>query len=213
MDAVESLHTGRLDVACVSGMAVDPFGTLIIRFQKRYPEVSIRVLHAPFGTEGFEVLRRGEAELLLTDHPAPYPRHIAIPVPVSQRLIAAFAPDAADVPEGDTVTLADLMRYRLIIGTPEKSASQAEFVAQLASAKLSMPPIAVQSEHRELALPLMLAGVGVALLSEPEAEMAGRLCAQLRKIEIEPLRAGTCYHREDPLSPAARAFVSMLTTQ
>ncbi|WP_018178376.1 LysR family transcriptional regulator [Jongsikchunia kroppenstedtii] len=210
VESVESLHTGRLDIAVVHGIAVDALGPPIVSFRRRFPDVAVRVLHAPFGPDGFELLRRGEAELLVTDHPAPYPRHIAFPLAISPELYAVFAPDATDVPEADPIQLTDLVRFRLLLNVPEKSANQIEFVAQLAAAHLPMPPVAVQTDHREMMLPLLLAGTGVALLPEPEARLAEKLGAQLRLVDMEPTRAGTCFHREDPLSPAARAFVSLL---
>lgn len=210
VESVESLRSGRLDIAVVHGIAVDALGPPIVSFRKRFPDLSVRVLHAPHGPDGFELLRRGEAELLITDHPAPYPRHIAVPLAVASTLFVAFAPDATDVPEQDPIQLAGLMRLRLLLNVPERSTNQSEFMAQLAAAQLPMPPVAVQTDHREMMLPLLLAGAGVALLPEPEARLAERLGAQLRAVDMQPTRAGTCFYREDPLSPAARAFVSVL---
>lgn len=209
VQSVESLHTGRLDLAVVHGLAVDPLAPLLVRFRRRYPDVTVRLQHAPFGVEGFETLRRGEAELLLTDHPGPFPKHSSIEIPVAD-LMVAFSPKTTDIPAGDTVDLADLVRFPLIIGLPERSASQQAFVAEVASANLPLPTLVVETEHREVILPLLLEGVGAAVLSAPEALTAASMGAQIRRIDLPPLRSCVLYHRHDPLSPAASAFVSLV---
>lgn len=210
VEAVESMHVGRLDIAVVHGMSYDPLAPILVRFRRRFPDMSLRVLHAPFGPEGFEILRRGEAELLLTDHPAPFPRHSDVPVPIAKRMVAAFAADAPVVPQGETVTLAELMTFPLIIGLPERSASQQHFVARLAEAGLGLPHAAVATDHRELIMPLLLAGVGVAVLPEPEGELAHRLGAVVKPLDMPPLRSASIFHRQDPLSPVASAFLDVV---
>ncbi len=209
VEAVETLDSGRLDVAAVHGFAVDPLAPLLAKFHRRHPHVALRVTMAAFGPDGFEVLRRGEAELLLTDHPAPYPRHSAIPVPAAP-LMAVFSPKVTEIPSGDTIATSDLLRYPLIIGLPEQSAARQAFITYLAAERLPLPTLVVETDHRDIIQSLMLAGVGTAVLSAPEAETARGLGAQVRTLDLPPIRSGFLFYREDPLSPAARAFVSML---
>lgn len=209
VDSVDSLHTGRLDIAVVNGLAVDPLAPLLIRFHRRFPRVSVRLIHAPFGVDGFETLRRREAELLLSDHPGPFPQHNAFTLPVAC-LAAAFSPQAVDLPPGETIALSELVKFPLIIGLPERTTSQQAFVARLALEDLPLPTLVVETEHRDVILPLVLAGVGVAVVSEPEAAAAARMGAEVRAINVPGLRSAVLYHRQDPLSPAARTFLTLL---
>lgn len=209
VDSVDSLRTGRLDLAVVNGLAVDPLAPLLIRFHRSFPNVSVRLIHAPFGVDGFETLRRGEAELLLSDHPAPFPKHNAITLPVS-RMAAAFSPQTVDLPPGETISLAELVQFPLIIGLPERTTSQRAFIAQLAAENLPLPTLVVETEHRDVILPLLLAGVGVAVLPEPEAAAAKQMGAEVRSIDVPGLRSAVLYHRRDPLSPAARIFLTLV---
>ncbi|WP_227980403.1 LysR family transcriptional regulator [Nocardia spumae] len=209
VEAVEALESGRLDIAAVHGFAVDPLSPLLVKFHRRHPNIALRIATAAFGPDGFEVLRRGEAELLLTDHPAPYPRHSAVPLPVAP-LMAVFSPKVTDIPPGERIAVADLLRYPLIIGLPEKSAARQVFAAHLAAEQLPLPTSIVETDHRDIIQSLLIAGVGAAVLSAPEADTARGLGAQVRTLDLPPIRTGFLYYREDPLSPVARAFVSML---
>ncbi|MBV6760728.1 MULTISPECIES: LysR family transcriptional regulator [Rhodococcus] len=209
VEAVESLDSGRLDIAVVSGYAVDPLSRLLEQFHTRHPRVTLRVIGAAFGTEGFETLRRGEAELLLSDHPGPYPRHSAISVPTA-RLMAVFAPGVGDVGAGPRISLAELLRHPLINGLSAESAALGRFVAYLAREGLPLPTSVLETDHRDLIQHLLLAGFGAALLPEPEADAARELGAEVRELDLPELRKAFLYYREDPLSPAARAFVELV---
>jgi DNA-binding transcriptional LysR family regulator len=209
VDSVDSLHTGRLDIAVVNGLAVDPLAPLLIRFHRRFPRVSVRLIRAPFGVDGFETLRRREAELLLSDHPGPFPQHNAFTLPVAC-LAAAFSPQAVDLPPGETIALSELVKFPLIIGLPERTTSQQAFVARLALEDLPLPTLVVETEHRDVILPLVLAGVGVAVVSEPEAAAAAQMGAEVRAINVPGLRSAVLYHRQGPLSPAAQTFLTLL---
>jgi DNA-binding transcriptional LysR family regulator len=210
VEEVEQLESGRLDIAAVHGFATDPLAPLLSRFHRQYPHVTVRVISAAFGADGFESLRRGDAELLLSDHPPPYPRHTAIPVPVAP-LMAVFSPGIADLPPEGRVSLPVLLRYPLISGLAERSTALQKFAAHLADQDLPLPHSVVETDHRDIVQPLLLAGFGAALLPAPEAEAARGLGAQVRALDLPEIRFAHFFYREDPLSPAARAFVSMIS--
>ncbi len=68
-------------------------------------------------------------------------------------------------------------------------------------------PVAVQTDLRELVVPLVLAGVGVTLLPRALAEGAGAQGAVVAPVEPPVALPLSLLHRPDDLSPAAAAFL------
>jgi DNA-binding transcriptional LysR family regulator len=67
--------------------------------------------------------------------------------------------------------------------------------------------IAVEIEHREAVLPLVLARVGVAVLSESWRELARSAGAVVRDLAGDEVLRVCLVHRDGRLSPAAAAFL------
>ncbi|MFF1398817.1 LysR family transcriptional regulator substrate-binding protein [Streptomyces sp. NPDC058287] len=95
------------------------------------------------------------------------------------------------------------------MGLARQSELQVWFAAELAARELPPLNVVVETAHRDAIIPLILSGVGLAVLPEPEARAAERLGAVVRTVDFTVPR--TCYllHRREPLSPAAQAFVEM----
>ncbi|MFH8735185.1 LysR family transcriptional regulator [Streptomyces sp. NPDC017964] len=204
---VDHLATGRVDLAVVAAYAVDPVLPLVRRFRARYPGVRIAIHEGPAGEEGFGALRRAEAELLVTDHPAPYAKHEAVRLAL-QPMQAVFPPGTENLPEGP-VTLRTVVTHDYVQGLPEQSAMRVWFAAALAAEQLPPPPVVVETAHRDAIIPLVLAGAGATLLPAPAARTAQRLGAHVRPLAFPFTRSCFLYHRRGPLSPAALALVSL----
>ncbi|MFJ8861831.1 LysR family transcriptional regulator [Streptomyces sp. NPDC102451] len=207
VEEVDHLATGRLDLAVVQGFAIDPVVPLVTRFRARYPGLRIGVHEAPSGPDGFEVLRRAEAELLVGDHPAPYPKHEAVVLAVEE-MLAVFPPQTEGLPEGP-VRVAELRKHNMLQGLPSHSEMSVWFTSVLAAERLPPPDVVVETAHRDAIVPLVLAGAGAAVLPAPAARAAKRLGAQVRALALTFPRPCFLYHRTGPLSPAALAFVAM----
>lgn len=204
---VDQLVSGRLDIAVVPGLAVNPVVPLVTRFQARHPGVSVGVHEAAQGVDSFDSLRRAEAELLVSNYQAPYVKHAAVPLAVEE-VWAVMPPTADNVPDRP-MGVADLLEFRFIQGLPRHSEARVGFVSALAAEQLSPPTIVVETAHRDTIVPFVLAGAGLALLPTSEARAAERLGAQIRPITFDLPHPCFLYHRHGPLSPAALAFVSM----
>jgi DNA-binding transcriptional LysR family regulator len=68
--------------------------------------------------------------------------------------------------------------------------------------------IVVEAEHRTSILPLVLAGVGHAVLPSSWTSLALRSGARVRRIEPAVLLRIALVHRTGILTPAAQAFVA-----
>ncbi|MFD4829364.1 LysR family transcriptional regulator [Streptomyces uncialis] len=207
VEGVGLLMTGQLDLAVVPALAVDPAVRLVTEFRRRYPGVRVRVREAANGVEGFASLRRAEAELLFHDHPAPYPKHRAVPVVLGE-LMTVFPPGTL-LPEGP-IGLPELVRHSVVMGAAAESAVGTWITVELAALQLPPLTIAVDTAHRDAVVPLVLAGAGATVLPEPVARAAELLGAVVRPIGFSVPRQAHLYHRIGELSPTARALVDLV---
>ncbi|MFF0450635.1 LysR family transcriptional regulator [Streptomyces sp. NPDC004609] len=207
VEQVDRLTTGVLDLAVGPLLRVDPAVPLITRFSERYPGVRLRVHDAAPDEDGLDSLRRGEAELLLHSHAAAYPKYRSMRLPLTESF-AVFPPDTGPLPDGP-LRLAELVGRRVLMGLAQQTELRAWFAAELAARELPPLTVVVETAHRDAIVPLILAGVGAAVLPEPEARAAERLGAIVKPLDFTVPR--TCYllHRGDPLSPAAQAFFDL----
>lgn len=202
--AVDGLRGGRLLIAAMPSQAVSPLAGMISRFAARYPGVEVVVRAAATPPEVLDAVRVGAVELgvLGAAHP-PEPAGMVVSPLETQRfvLVAAADSDLPDVPE--PVPPSALAGARLIVGQPGTGMRRVADDILLAA---DGSRIAVEVEHREAVLPLVLAGVGVAVLSESWRQLALDAGAVVRDLDSAEVLHVCLVHRAGRLSPAAREF-------
>ncbi|MQA77351.1 MAG: LysR family transcriptional regulator [Streptosporangiales bacterium] len=206
IDSLKGLTAGEVDIACMPTPAVEPLTSIIGRFSERYPDVSVRVL-AEFTPGGvIDAVRTGVAQLGLLGTPQPVQAAgIELHLLQEQRFVLIMRPDH---PLGNkaSVTAADLAGTDLIVvqhGTGQRQ------VVDTISAQGVDVRIAVEVEHREAILPLVLEGVGVAVMTEAWTSLSRKFA--LRVVPLEPTSFLQIYlaHRRARLTPAAEAFLNV----
>lgn len=214
VDAVDGLRSGRVVVSCMPSQAVSPLAPLVGRFQQRYPGVHVSVRAAATTDDVTTALRVGDAELGLIAHPTTVPVDAELTEltvrPLQTQHYVCVARGAGDLPTGSgPVRPQDLAGARLIVGQVGTGMRRA---AELVLAKAGGSAAVVEIEHREALLPLVLAGVGVAVVAEPWRGLAEAAGLTVRDLEIPEALAVNLVHRPGPLSPAAQAFLNSATT-
>ncbi|MEU2365362.1 LysR substrate-binding domain-containing protein [Streptomyces noursei] len=207
--AVQELREGRLDVASMPSQALEPLTTLVRTFTGRYPGVSVAIQAAFTAQDVVDAVRTGAAELGLLATPGPLPEGDVAAHPLGEQRFVLVARDGSD---GDapfagqrSVRCEELSGQRLIVG--QRGTGMRAYVDGLREQGIDIT-VAAETEHRVSVLPLVLAGVGVAVVAESWRGLAER--AGARVLDIEPrttLRIGLISRRTG-LSPAARAFVT-----
>ncbi len=206
--SVAGLESGRLDITLPSTMSADPMAPLLARFHARHPGVFLRVLGAP-STEVLDLVRSGEAELAVTwadERPA---NLVSVDLPPSE--VCVVLPPGSPTHDG-VLPRAAIEELELVVGT------ETRFRLQGLLGALGVHPkrIVAETAHRESMVPLVLAGVGAALLPAAVAEQAARLGAVVCRLDPPLPRHTVLVYRDGPLSAAARAFVAIadgLTTR
>jgi len=204
---VRGLTGGRLELASLSTLAVDPLAPLIGAFRRAFPQVAIGLLepedagavgalvsngvcelgvgHLPTGTTDLIEHDLGEQEIF-----------VVLPADVS----APGAPDEA-------LPLAEL--HALAWVASPAGTSTRTLLEHALSTVGATPRIAVETAHREAIVPLVLAGGGATLLPASLARDAHARGAQIRPTDPPIRRRTGLIHRPGPLSPPARAFLHL----
>ncbi len=209
ISGVVGLQTGRLEIAALATLAVDPMATLIGRFRARYPGVRVRVLEPDTADGVGALVRSGECELGAAHLPLPREQLISHPLD-EQELLFVLSPDTPS--EDDRpIGARELGRTPLVVGPP--GTSTRVLLEQALAAVGVTPQIAVETAAREAIVPLVLAGAGAALLPSPLAVEAQRRGAVIRAARPRITRTVGLIHRGGSLSAAAAAFLAVATDE
>jgi DNA-binding transcriptional LysR family regulator len=201
---IVELKTGRLELAALATLAVDPMADLIGRFRELHPGIEVRV-REPESADGVRALvQDGTCELGAAHLPLP-PGLIAHPLG-EQELLFVLPPES--MPHGDRPLGArELATTPLVVSPP--GTSTRILLEQALTAVGVTPRIAVETAAREAIVPLVLAGAGAALLPASLALEAQRRGAAVRTARPKITRAVGLVHRASRLSPTAAAFLAL----
>ena len=205
---VAGVAAGRLDIAALPTLAVDPVAPLVGAFRSAHPGVAVHVTEPEEGGAVGDMVRSGRVELGLTDLSSPggAAGDDLVAEPLLEQDVFAVCPPGTKVPRGRLPVgrLEDMP----LVATPPGTSTRRLVDAALASAGIEAR-VAVEISHREAILPLVLAGAGTSFLPEPLAEEAARRGAVVARLDPPLARTIGLVHRNAPLSPAARAFADL----
>ena len=200
---VEGLRAGRLVVVAPPYLAADPLPRLLGPFHQRYPEVAIRIDNA-LDEDVLAVLRSGDADVALgfTDPDDP----IAIATRLADEEIVMVMPPGTSgfEPVVPVSALADVP----LISPPIHEHGK---VRRRVRAAGITSPVLVETIHRVATVPLILAGVGAALLTRPLARQAVALGAVECRLDPPLYRQAFLITVPPVLSAAARAFLELVS--
>ncbi|EME99880.1 LysR family transcriptional regulator [Streptomyces mobaraensis NBRC 13819 = DSM 40847] len=206
--SVRELRSGRLDIAAMPSQAIEPLTTLMRSYAERYPGVVVTVGAAFTARDVVEAVRTGAVELgLLATAGAVPDAEVRSRVLGEQRFVL-LAPPGGPFAGRDRVRCEELAGRRLIVGRP--GTGMRAYVDSLRDRGVDFT-VTAETEHRVALLPLVLAGVGLAVVTEAWRDVARRTGAEV--LDIEPAAALRVFlvSRRGVLSPAAAAFWSAAT--
>jgi DNA-binding transcriptional LysR family regulator len=209
VDAVRGLEAGWLDLVCLPTLAVDPVAKLVGRFRAAHPGVQVRI-NEPDDDALVEAVRSGASEVGIAELPI-QAVDLETVVLGAHEFVAVLSPEVA-VRFGArrTVSLTALAALPLVT-TPPGTSTRRQVDEAFRAAGLEAT-LAVETDHREGIVPMVLAGAGVSIIPAPLAE-SGLLGAMsdevVRTITPRIRRQIGLVHRPGALSPAAQAFVAL----
>ncbi|KZB81008.1 LysR family transcriptional regulator [Amycolatopsis regifaucium] len=204
VEAVDGLLGGELIIASMPSQSVSPLAGLIAAFAAVNPLVRISVRAASTPADVGRMLTTGDAELGVV---AVSPSTTALPglaaLHLETQRFAVLGRDEAALPSGDPVRPADLAGAALIVGQP---GTGMRAVADAVRSAATGSRFVVEVEHREAVLPLVLAGVGIAVVSDSWRALARAAGAAVRALDRADSLEVSLVSRPGRLSPAAAAF-------
>ncbi|WP_430334841.1 LysR family transcriptional regulator [Rhodococcus sp. ACT016] len=204
---ISELQSGELDIGSAVNLAVDPLVDLVKHHRALHPGVTIRIRSVHPGARGFDALARGEIELLLAEHPPAATGFQEIPL--GERPLVAVFPPGTPLAERP-VRLDELVTHDLIAALFPGAIGRSHLNRLLAERGLGSVVPVLETAHRHMLIPLILAGVGGTILHGAEADIARQLGAVVRPLEAEIPTAHAFYFRSEDLSPAASSFVALV---
>jgi DNA-binding transcriptional LysR family regulator len=197
------LQGGRVCFACLPTLSALVMPAAMVAFQKRYPDVIIRLIDQP--TTGAEqAVLNGTADFGLVNRPA-YPGALNYKNLLRDRLVA-IVPADSKLAQKEHVTLEELAVLDLVCMRENTSSHQA---ISDAFRRRNLPFRPVHSFARPgTVLGIVGAGIGVGLL--PETAMAGLKSAEHKIVTIRPTIArdlGVIQRAGEPLSRQANELL------
>lgn len=198
---VLGLEGGRLDVAAQTALAVDPLAAMVGGFLREHPRVDVRV-SAPDRSDVEQMVRTGECELGLL-RAGTVTGDLAGLDLLTQDLLLTLppghaAPTTAPTPHRELVGLS-------FVTSPPGTLAR-DVLDDTLHGVDAVPRIAVETAHRAMLAPLVVAGAGAALLPRAMAVDAAAQGASVVPTDPPLHVRGRLVWRRGPLSPAARAF-------
>lgn len=200
--SVESLAVGRVQIASMPSQAVEPLSGLIRRFTEEHPGLQVTVRAASTAPDVVEMVRTGVTELGLLASSDPIRAKEVELVPMGRQRFVIIAPP--DTPFPPTVTWRDIRGQRMVVG--QVGTGMRRLVDESGVDVFDV----VESEHREAILPLVLGGVGMAVLTESWATLAQRAGAVVLDLEPAAYLHVALACRRGRCSPAAEAFRGLI---
>lgn len=213
--STRDLQRGRVELVAMPSPGMEPLSTLIRDFTAAYPAMSVTADAAFTPEEVVHAVKSGHAELGLLGAASPPDTTGLRVLPIEdQPLVLISPPDSLHAASGrdlhaagpDSASLArsDLAGKRLIVS------KQGSLMRQLIDDVLASGvdvQIVVEVEHRTSILPMVLAGIGHAVMPSSWTPLARRAGARVRAIEPPSVLRIALVARSAALTPAARAFL------
>jgi DNA-binding transcriptional LysR family regulator len=209
---VAGLGAGHLDLVCLPTLAVDPVAELVGRFRTHHPGVRVHIDEPEDADAVAELVWSGASELGVADLPLRRPGLVSVDLDVHEFVVvgrSAFADDGGGGGDrGDAAVSLRRLATLPLVTTPPGTSTRRQ-IDEAFHAQGLAPTIAVETDHREAIIAMVLAGAGIAILPAPLAAGARDRGASVRAIRPTIRRKIGLVHRQGPLSPAAQAFVAL----
>ncbi len=207
VSAVATGETGRLDLACLPTLNVDPAAYLIGAFRAAHPGVTVRLADPDDPGDVIDIVRSGEVEVAITVDSGAINGMIV--VQIGTQAMQMIFPPGTPKPR---VPLTPKMLATIPIVANTKPSSTRRLLDDVYAAAGKAPNIVVETSQREAILPLVLAGAGAALVPEATANLAVRLGAVVVPCRPSVARGIALIYRDAPLSGAAQHFIAIGST-
>ncbi|WP_417215754.1 LysR family transcriptional regulator [Arthrobacter sp.] len=207
LDALKGVRSGSLDLVAMPSPAVEPLTTMLAGFTARHPRITVNVEAAFTVDDVVASIRSGSTEIgLLGSDRLLRPAGVDVLELERQPLMLIVNPHADQFADREVLQREDLDGHRVIVS--QRGSLMRWLIDDMLVTGIDVE-IAVEVAHRTSILPLVLAGIGHAVMPSSWAALARQ--SGLRVLGLEPvadLHVAVASRRAD-LTPAARAFLDV----
>ncbi|MCI2416053.1 LysR family transcriptional regulator [Saccharopolyspora sp. K220] len=209
MDSVKGIQRGRVELVTMPSPGIEPLGALTRMFARHHPGITLSAEAAFTPDEVVAKVRQGACELGLVGTSGPLRPPGVDVLPLEDQVFVLVGSPEADLPDEDPVPRTALGGTRLIVSPP---GSQMRQIVDDILASGSDLQIVAEVAHRTSILPLVLQGVGLAVLPAAWAPLARRAGARTVRIDPPAYLHVALLSRAAPMTPAASAFLATART-
>ena len=209
IDELKGLRRGRLDVIAMPSPAIEPLTSIIASYARTHPTVTVSV-HAAFTRDDVvAAIRDGSSEIGLLGSDRPFRAADIDVVHLGRQPLMLVLQPGVEIGgtggESDAVVRwEDLSGHRMIVS--QRGSLMRWAVDEALAGGVDME-IAVEVAHRTSILPLVLAGIGHAVLPAAWVPLARQAGLRTARLEPETSLHVSALSRTAELTPAARAFL------
>jgi DNA-binding transcriptional LysR family regulator len=206
VSAVDGLRGGRLQIVSMPSQVVSPLTGLIAAFVGRYPGVQVAVGAAARPHDVRDALRRGVAEVgVIATAGASEVLADLDQLPLEPQSFVLVGRADSGLPSGEAdIDVHDLSGLSLVAGQPGTGMRRvADAIVAATDCR-----IVVEIEHREGLLPLVLDGVGVAVVADSWRPLAHAVGLHVHRLTVQDRLDVSLVWQRHRLSPAATAFIT-----
>lgn len=205
VESTKGLRRGRVEILSMPSPGIEPLGALTRRFTRRHPGLTIGAAAAFTPEEVITGVRQGAAELGIVGTRGPVQAPGVDVLPLEEQPFVVVGLPGGDLPGDCPVPRAALAEAPLVASPP--GSLMREIVDGIVAAG-SEARIVAEVAHRTSILPLVLQGVGLAVLPAGWAPLARRAGAAVAPIDPPAHLHIALLSRAAPLTPAAREFLA-----
>lgn len=203
--SARDLRRGRVDIVTMPSPGIEPLTSITTRFARDWPAMSVSVAGVFTPEEVVSTVASGVAEIgFLGSAAQPYVGDLAC-LHLEDQPLVLISPPGSPLPDGDTVAREGLSGLRLVVS--QRGSLMRQLVDDIL-AHGGEVHLAVEVAHRTSILPLVLAGLGHAVMPSSWELTARAVGAEVRRIDpVSRLRVSAVW-REGSLTPGAEAFLA-----
>lgn len=203
VDSVHALRRGRVQLVTMPSPGIEPLTTILSAFAHEHPGLTVDADAAFTPEEVVDSVRSGATELGLLGAAGNLRADGLAVLPLGRQPLILVSVPGNDLPPGGEVHREDLSGQPMVVSQP--GSLMRALVDELLANGTQVRMVA-QVAHRTSILPLVLAGVGHAVVPSSWTPLASRAGAEVRRIVPASYLEVALVSREIGLTPAARAF-------
>jgi DNA-binding transcriptional LysR family regulator len=206
VQSTQGLQRGRVELVSMPSPGIEPLTTMVSDFAVAHPAMSISVTGVFAPDEVIHAVKSGQAEIgLLGSATSPNTAGLLV-LPVEDQPLVLISPHhpTGEKRKAQRVPRSELAGLRLIVS------KEGSLMRQLVDDVLASgveAHIVVEVEHRTSILPMVLAGIGHAVMPSSWTPLAERAGALVREVEPASYLRIALVTRKAVLTPSAKAFM------